>query len=193
MSPKKKAVTKKVSKKVETKNIGFKNYLYAFLILVGGIVFIFLSFKWYQLKTEEKLMKSYLITSNTIVTTISDLDEFNHIMQEAPSSYFIYLSYTGDKNVYEMEKDLKLVIDKYNINDIFYYIDVTELKENDQNYLNKIKETLNISDLEKVPAVVYVNEGEILNRNVLDGVKGTDFKAEDLESLLEIYEYDTVK
>ncbi len=193
MSPKKKAVTKKVSSKKETKNVGFKNYLYAFLILVGGIAFIFLSFKWYQLKTEEKLMKSYLITSNTVVTTISDLDEFNHIMQESPASYFIYLSYTGDKNVYEMEKDLKIVIDKYNINDIFYYIDVTELKKNNQDYLNKIKETLNIPDLERVPAVVYVNEGEILNRNILDGVKGTNFKAEDLESLLEIYEYDTVK
>ncbi len=193
MNQKKNAVAKKVSKSSDVHNIGFKNYLYAFLILVGGITFIFLSFKWYQLKTEEKLMKSYLITSNTIVTNISSLDEFNHIIQEAPSSYFIYLSYTGDKDVYEMEKDLKIIIDKYDINDAFYYIDVTNLKNDNDNYLQEIKDTLNIPTLEKVPAVIYVDNGQILERNVLDGIKGTNFKAEDLENLLEIYEYDVIK
>ncbi len=199
-TPKTKAVTKKEVKKTPKKSevkeskpkIGFKNYLYALLILVGGILVIFYSFKWYQLKSEEKLMKSYLITSSTIVTTVTTLDEFDHISQELPSSYFIYLGYTGDKDVYNFEKDLKVLIDTYNINDIFYYIDVTDLMD-DENYLSKIKEVLKIDSLENVPAIIYVNDGEIKDSNILDGVKGTILKAEDLERLLNIYEFEMVK
>ena len=137
-------------------------------------------------------MKSYLITSSTIVTTVTTLDEFDHISQELPSSYFIYLGYTGDKDVYNFEKDLKVLIDTYNINDIFYYIDVTDLMD-DENYLDKIKEVLKIDSLENVPAIIYVNDGEIKDSNILDGVKGTILKAEDLERLLNIYEFEMVK
>ncbi len=193
---KKSPTVKKVEKKVEEivkPKIGFKNYLYALLVLVGGILVLFYSFKWYQLKSEEKLMKSYLITSSTIVTSVTSLDEFDEISQELPSSYFIYLGYTGDKEVYNFEKELKVLIDTYNINDIFYYIDVTNLIKEDENYLDTIKKTLKLNNLDNVPAIIYVNNGEIKDSNILDGVKGTILKVEDLERLLNIYEFETVK
>ena len=64
---------------------------------------------------------------------------------------------------------------------------------NDSNYIEKIKEILNISKLNNLPAIIYINEGEILNDNILDGVNNTMLKPEDLEKLLNIYDFEIVK
>ena len=188
----KSANTKRVVKK-EDKKINPKNYIYAVLILVGGILLVLYFFKWYDVKQEEKYMTSYLISSKTIESSITELSSLSQIRQEAPSNYFIYFGYTKDEDVYKLEKDLKKVIDKYNINDIFYYFDLTNMMEKDDNYLDKVKENLGISDLDRVPAVIYVKNGQIEKANILDGVKDTKFKAYDLESLLDIYDFETVK
>lgn len=195
MSPKKKVATKSSSKK-STKNeryINPKNYLYAILILAGGILLALYLFEWYQVKREEKLMTSYLISSNTIKSSVNDMDSLNQIRQEAPSSYFIYIGYTGNEDVYNFEKDLKRVIDKYNLNDIFYYVDLTKLKEKNNNYLDEIKNKLEIKEIEKIPAIIYVKDGKITDSNILDGVNETILKIEDFEQLLDLYEFETIK
>ena len=201
MSPKKANATKKATKSSEEKKvvkvsakeryINPRNYLYAALILVGGILLVFLIFNWYNSKKEEQLLVSYLISSNTIESSIDDLDSISLIKQEAPSSYFIYMSYTKDETIYNFEKDLKKLIDKYKLNDIFYYVDLTKLKENNDNYLNLIKESLGLKELSKLPALVYVKDGEV--KEVLDGVKNTLLKVTDVEQLLDIYEFQTIK
>jgi len=199
MSQNKGNATKNINRNIKKNNgnscnnIGFKKYLYAFLILIGGILFTLYMFEWYQVKREEKLMTSYLITSNTIQSSIEDLDSLNQIRQEAPTDYFMYISYTGNEEVYNLEKELKRVIDKYKLNDIFYYVDLTDLKNNNENYLNDVKNKLQIKELDKLPVIIYVSEGKILNSNILDGINKTMLKAEDLEQLLEIYEFEAVK
>lgn len=186
------AKTKKRSNKNE-KYINPKNYIYAFLILLGGILLIWYIFEWYQVKKEEKLMTSYLISSNTIESNIKDLDSLKQITQEVPSSYFIYIGYTGDEDVYNFEKELKRVIDKYKLNDEFYYLDITEIKNNNTNYIVEINNKLGINSLEKVPAIIYVNEGDILDSDILDGVNDTMLKVADFEQLLDVYEFEMVK
>jgi len=199
MSSKKVVATKNIKssqKKKIIKNdkyVSPKNYLYAILILIGGIILTLYIFEWYQVKKEEKLMTSYLISSKTIESSIEDLDSLNQIRQEAPSSYFIYISYTGNEEVYNLEKDFKRVIDKYKLNDMFYYVDLTELKNNNEIYLEEIKSNLGIKKLKKIPTLIYVHEGKILESNVLDGVNDTLLKVEDLENLLSIYEFETVE
>jgi len=183
--------TRKTTNKND-KYISPKNYIYAFLILVGGIVLTLYIFEWYQVKQEEKLMTSYLISSNTIESNITDIESLEQITQEAPSSYFIYIGYTGDEDVYNLEKELKRVIDKYKLNDEFYYLDITNLKNKNQDYLKEINSKLDV-DLENVPAIIYVNEGKILDSNVLDGVNDTKLKVSDFEQLLDIYEFEIIK
>lgn len=195
MSNKKNVATKNIksSNDKNQKYISPKNYIYALLILIGGILIALYFFEWYQVKQEEKLMSSYLITSNTIESNIKDLESLSQITQEAPSSYFIYIGYTGSEEVYNLEKELKRVIDKFKLNDEFYYLDVTELKNNNDKYLEEINNNLGIDTLERVPAIIYVKEGKILENDILDGVKDTLLKASDLEQLLDIYEFEIVK
>ena len=170
--------------------IKYNNYLYAILILIGGILLVLYVFKWYQVKKDEKLMSSYLVSTKTINSRVDNLDYLKQIMQESPSSYFIYLSYTGNESVYNFEKKLKRVIDKYKLNDLFYYIDVTKIME-DANYLDDIRNSLNIEKLDNIPAIIYVHNGKI--SNILDGENNTFLKIEDLEQLLNDYEFEIVK
>ena len=179
-------------KNVKKKKIEPINYFYALLIIVGCVLLVLYIFKWRDVKQEEKLMNSYLITSNTIQNSVKDLDSLNLIRQEAPSSYFIYLSYHGDEKIYELEEKLKPIIDKYNLNDIFYYVDLTKLME-EENYLDKVNETLEVKNIEKIPAIIYVNEGKIAKNDILDGTSNNILSANELENLLGLYEFDTVK
>lgn len=188
-----KRVASKKPKVAIEKNIPSKNYIYALLILIGGIVLALYIFEWINVKNEEKLMTSYLISSNTINSSIEDFNSLNQILKETSSSYFIYFGYTGDEDVYEFEKELKRVIDNYKLSDNFYYFDLTKVKEENTNYLNNIKNTLNIKSIEKVPAIIYVHKGKIVDANILDGVNGTMLKVADLEKLLDIYDYELVK
>jgi len=194
MNPKSKvAKSKPKSASIKQKKIPSKNYIYALLILVGGIVLTLYIFEWVNVKKEEKLMNSYLITSNTIDSTIKDFDSLNQILKETSSSYFIYLSYTNDEDVYNFEKELKRIIDNYNLSDNFYYMDLTDIKENNKNYMNEIKNKLEINDIERVPALIYVHKGKIEKSNILDGINNTMLKISDIENLLDIYEYEIVK
>lgn len=168
-----------------------QNYFYAFLILAGSIALAVYIFSWYRVKEEEKLMTSYLISSKTIESTITDLNSVKQIMQETPSSYFIYLGYTNDEDVYQLETNLKRVIDKYKLNDIFYYLDVTELRK-DKNYLKELSDVLKVKNLDKVPAIIYVNNGEVKESDVLDGIGNTMLKVADFEQLLDIYEFEVL-
>lgn len=195
MTNKKVAVSKKRNSSIRKENttiVNPRNYLYALLILVGGILIVWYAFSWYQVKREEKLMDSYLISTNTISSNITDINALTQVIQESPSSYFIYIGYREDEDVYKLEKDLKKIIDKYKLNDMFFYFDVTDLKEKDDNYLEEIKKVLKIDNLSKVPAIIYINNGEIAKENVLCGVKNTLLKARDLENLLEIYDFDAI-
>ena len=174
--------------KASEKYIEPKNYVYALLILVGGILLALYIFEWVNVKKEEKIMHSYLITSKTVEAT--DLESISQSIVEAPASYFIFLSYTDSLSNYNLEKTLKRVIDKYQINDIFYYVDVTDLKNENKDYIKVIKKSLDLPDLENVPAIIYVDEGHILEKNILDGDNDNLVTATELENLLEKYEYE---
>ena len=98
MTNKKVAVSKKKSSSIRKENttiVNPRNYLYALLILVGGILIVWYAFSWYQVKREEKLMDSYLISTNTISSNITDINSLTQVIQESPSSYFIYIGYRG--------------------------------------------------------------------------------------------------
>ena len=194
MSPKKRISNSKPKiAKVANKKIPTKNYVYSLLILFAGIFLTLYICEWINVKNEEKLMNSYLITSKTINSNIEDFNSLEQILKETSSSYFIYIGYTGDQDVYQLEKKLKRVIDIYSLSDNFYYFNVTKIMEENKNYINLIKNKLNINNLERVPAIVYVHNGKIENVNILDGNKNAILNISDLENLLDIYEYEQVK
>ena len=84
-----------------------------------------------------------------------------------------------------MEKELKKVINKYELNDQIYYLNVTEIKEKDD-YIDKINKSLNLEEkVTQVPTIIYIKEGK-----VVDIIKRSDdnmMNVGDFQKLLDIY------
>ena len=174
-----------MKKNVNEKKIPFKNYIYAVLILVFSILIVLYIFSWYNVKKEEKLMNSYLITSKTIESKIKDLNTLEQVISEAPLSYFVLVSFTGNEEVYNLEKSIKRYIDKYKLNDSFYYVDASNNKNNSE-YLNKLNKIFNTNKINNIPVLIYIDEGNV--KEIIN-----DLKIESFKDLLVQYKFETVK
>ena len=172
-------------KKENTKPVTNKIFIIVFVV---GIIILLGIYIYKSVGTENKedMNNSYLLTSNTINLELKNLNEVSQVMAEAPQQYFVLISYTGDENAYNLEKDLKKVIDKYKLNDAFYYYDAKELKESGA-YLELINKTFKSNKIKKIPAILYIK-----GNKVIDVVSRNDdnmIKVGDFQKLLDIYDF----
>lgn len=158
-------------KKQETRFIPVKNYYIAALIFISIILLTLYFFKWYEVKQTEKYRESYLVTTEAITLEVNEENELKQVFMESPEEYFIYIGYRNNKDVYNLEKKLKPIIEDYNLKDIFYYVDATDIKK-DKNYLNTLNESLKLTKdkINKVPVIIYFSKQnyEIIDANELD-------------------------
>lgn len=143
--------------------IPVKNYILAAVIVVVIIGLTWYAFAWYNVVQENKVSTSYLVQEKIISKEITDLNEVSNIFAEAPDSYFIYISYTGDEQIYNMEKSIKSIIKSYNLSDNMYYLNVTSIKD-EKGYMDKINKTLGLTDRKvvKVPTILYFEDGKLV-------------------------------
>lgn len=141
-----------------------KNYVIAFAIIIIMLLLVWYGFEWYKVIEEEKISTSYLIKEKIITNEISDLDRIDDIFSEAPSTYFLYISYTGSEDIYNMEEDLKSLIQEYELGDMFYYLNVTEIKNN-ENYIDEINDKLSLDDIKvtQVPTIIYFKDDKAVD------------------------------
>ena len=165
--------------KIKYRNQSAKKYFVG-LCTILAIIFLALYFnKWNTVKEQEKYYNSYLISTNTISLEMNDINEIDNVLSETPNYYFLYISYTNSKDVYELETDLKPLIDEYQLQNNFYYLNVTNIKKENNNYKEDIANTLDIdsSIISKVPIILYFKDGELASS------KGV-FTAQEFEDLL---------
>lgn len=173
-------------KKSKKNNINFKKLFY---FIIGFLLIIFLIWyiiSWKNVKQEEKLMNSYLITSNTLSVEIKDLSETVQVLKESPSEYFVYISYTNDEKVFNFEKKLKKLIDNYNLKDEFYFVNVTNIKD-DENFYSEINDTFNTKLISNIPSILHFKNNEL--KKVIYN-KDLNKTYTDFENLLKENEFD---
>lgn len=145
--------------------IPIKNYFIAFGLVIVVIALTIYGFKWYNLIQDNKLSESYLVKEDSIYHEIKNLEEVDMWTSEVPAEYYIYISYTGSKEIYEMEIELKEIIDEYNLKDSIYYLNVKEIKD-ENNYLEKINNSLGLNEnikVTKVPTIIYFKDGKAVD------------------------------
>lgn len=147
-------------KKNKKNNINFKKLFYFILGFLLIIFLIWYIISWKNVKQEEKLMNSYLITSNTLSVEIKDLSETVQVLKESPSEYFVYISYTNDEKIFNFEKKLKKLIDNYNLKDEFYFVNVTNIKD-DENFYSEINDTFNTKLINNIPCILHFKNNEL--------------------------------
>lgn len=175
--------------KKKKNSVPAKNYIIAVFLSVLAILLTLYIFSWCSIYQEKKYNKSYLKETNTISLEVNDLEEIENTFTEAPSEYFVFISYRNKEETYKLEKKLKKIIDSYNINDSFYYIDVTDLKE-ENDYLEKLNTALGLTEkqITKIPTILYFRDGALAENGIITREDDNIMEAGDFEHLLEMYE-----
>lgn len=171
--------------KNKKKTIPPRNYLILALLFLTAILTTLYIFKWQSVKIEEQVSESYLIKTNTVSLVLNTLEELEVSLLEVPEEYFIFTGYTGNVDEYELEEDLKEIIDDYHLSDKFYYLNITDLIE-DENLIDDLEELLSTS-INGLPAIIYVSNDQVANK--LTSSEDEMFDADDFEKLLEIYDF----
>lgn len=154
--------------KIKYKNQSLKKYFVGLFIILA-IIFLALYFrKWDDVREQEKYLQSYLVSTDTISLEMNNIDEIQAVLSETPNYYFVYISYTNDKDVYNLEKKLKPLIDEYYLDNSFYFLNVTDIKENNTNYKKEIAESLEIKEnvIDDIPVILYFQDGELASEGI---------------------------
>ncbi len=176
-----------MAKKKNTRFVPTKNYLIAALLIAVSIFLVFYLFEWYKVSQIEKYGTSYLVESNTLNLEIKSVQEIPVVFSEAPTDYFVFINYLNEKDNYKLEKDLKKIIDEYNLKDNFYYMNITDLKENDTKYLSKLNEAFNLDNkIKSIPTLIYYRNGELAE--VINSQENNIMSASDLKRIIDVYE-----
>ncbi len=208
VAPKKTVVKKVEEKKIEQKKVEetniqknekYDNQLIArgVLIVACSLIIVFLIIGFIdssvkQINIGNSNTQSYIIKKNVIDKShVLELNNAKESLSKLNGNYFVYISYTTSSSIDLFERDLKKVIDKYDLKDKFYYIDVTNIiKKND--YLKEINNSLGYLDtlVTQVPTIVYVNSENIITRDSI--IARSDNKLiqiGDFQKLLDINEF----
>lgn len=174
-----------VKKGKSERYIPIKNYIYAGLIIIAIGLLCWYLLSWHKVKTTEKYLNSYLLSTNTLTLEIKNINETATILQDAPSSYFVYIGYTNDKDEYELETKLKKVIDEYRINYEMYYIDITSIKD-DKDLNTRLNKAFNTDQIKNTPCILYFKDTVLTD--IIDDKSGI-FEVEEFENLLKRNDY----
>ena len=163
-----------------------KNYIIAFGVVIGILLLVCYCFAWYNVYKEDKVSTSYLIKNNIISNEIKDLNEIVDVFSEAPDEYYVYVSYTGDEEIFAMEKELAKIIKKYNIADQFYYLNVTGIKDN-SDYVNDINRALSLRNekIIRIPTIIYYKDGEVVKDGIVSRKDNKMMTSADFQKILD--------
>ena len=149
-----------MGKQSEGNSVSTRNYFIAIIIIFFAIGITWYGFKLYNFAKEKRVSSSYLINEKILTNEIKNIDEVIDVFSEPPTSYFIYISYVGDENIYKMEKELSSLIKEYNLEEKMYYLNVTDIKDED-NALEQINSALGLNDkkVTQIPTIIYYKDG----------------------------------
>lgn len=132
-----------------------KNYF----IIFGVVVLIFCAClaatNIYRVIQDNRTHKSPLAIHQVLY------EDLKNTTIEMNNDAFLVISYTGDDEVYNNEKEIKKMLNKQNMLDDVTYLDVTKDHLN-ADFITDLNEVLNLSNNLKIktfPAVIYYRNG----------------------------------
>lgn len=139
-----------MSKRVE-------NYIKLIIVVVIAVIVTLLVCNIYRNINNNKLNKSYIDK----YVNKGNYNDLSSIVMELGDREFIYLSYVGNENIYNYEKDLVKTLKKYDLLDLFVYVDVSSVITTDRT-VGDLNDKLNVITESSIvlPAVIYYKDGK---------------------------------
>ena len=168
---------------MKKKKIPTKNYVIFSVVVIVTIILTFYVGIWIKTYKENKLSVSPL---SGVVEEVN-INELKETFTEM-NDIVLYVGYTNNKKVYDMEESiLKYIKDKDIVNK-FVYVNVTDYMKDDE-YIDILKSTFTeIKDeIESAPLLIYMQNGKAIK--VVNSKEGRLYTS-DVENLNIVYELD---
>lgn len=166
-------------KKKSKRNIPLKNYIIVLFIIIG-IVFLTL----YLFRDNEEVVQSDLYR---VVYEIQYEELNSSVFDETTDDYFIYISYLDDNNVAKLEQKVKNIIVANDLQNNFYYLNATELKE-DELFIMDLNNKLNLTEekVQDLPSIIFYNNNKV--EKVITSKKNRTFNVNELKKIIKEYD-----
>jgi len=158
-----------------------KNYYILIGLLVGVVILTF------SIVSICNAIKNNNVNSGYINRYVSEISykELDTYLLEPASNTFVYITYTGNENIYKLEKSMKKLINNYELANNFIYVDVTE-EMNNKNFMDSLNTKFNYaSKIEKLPVILYYKDGILTDKLESENII---FNVADFQKMLDNYE-----
>lgn len=175
------------SKKINSNKFLNKKYLIIGLVMFVVILLGIYTYKWVNVAHKDKISKSYLIDKEHLVYELKTYEEISLLRTEAPSEYLVFVSFSNSDDTYELEKDMAKIIDKRNLSDHMYYVNMTKHYKK-EDFVEKINKAFMFDKeiIKKAPVVLYFVDGELAIDGIAEREDGLMMQVGDFEQLLDI-------
>jgi len=167
-----------MSKKVNMQN----NYVKLGMILIVVVLVTLIGANLYNNIVRRQTESGHL-TSRVLTM---EYNEINNILIELSGDTFIYISYTGNRDIYNLDVRLRRIIDEQKLNDQFIYLNMIDYMKNN-NYLEELNEKLSLTEfkIRALPAILYYRDNQLVQ--IIDSYNQL-LNSGDFTHLLERYE-----
>lgn len=132
-----------------------KNYFKLAVIIILCIGITVLGFNIYNNLEDRKGTSSYILNHEEKISNI-EYKEVSNYLTELSGNSFLYLTYIGDKDIYNLEKELVKSLRKNELTESFIYINGTS-EINKEKKISSLSDTLKITTKDDIvlPAIIY--------------------------------------
>ena len=188
-----KVVNEPKGEKTINKNLVMNAILLVSYVLIIVIIIIgFVEYLIYSNNSNNTTVTTPYIVSEKVLnnSNIIELEDAKFKLSSLVGDYFIYLNYTsGSAN--NFEKELQKMINKYDLKNSFYYINIDKVKDEDnkEELVNKYLGYKN-NIVTKLPTVIYVDRnGEVRKENIIIKKDNETMTIGDFQKILDINQF----
>ncbi len=147
----------------EKKEIPISNYIIVAIVVVWVFIIAFIGFKLYARYEQSLYDEGYFIHEKANIKQIS-LEEVNHVIHSTSGQFFILFNFRGYEETYRLERELDDIIQEHHLNNVFYYVDLTDEKGQANCTLDcVINSALQTSSYKNTPAIAYYKDGKLID------------------------------
>ena len=166
----------------------------AYTLIIAILLMGFIESYTNNLKVTDDYKPSYIVTEEILnKKNVLKLDSAEFELSKLNGDYFVYIGYTkiNNKDVELFEMGLANLIDKYDLKDKFYYVNIDSIIK-EKNCIELVNKYLGYSDVlvSKVPTILYVNEDNIIRiENIITREDNKMITVGDFQKLLDINQF----
>ena len=139
------------------KKIPNKNY-YVVLIVSIIVIVLTLYIKSFYLSYIDSIKNSSVFFDKSVSQI--NIDDLKYAVNETSES-FLYIGYTGDLRIYNLEKKIYSVFEDNNLLDELMYLNINDYKYKD--YIEKLKVAFPNIEIGSAPMIVFIKDGEAID------------------------------